>query len=223
MDGSIVFARWRQCALPWGHIGATWQIQLNLCFLRPTRVHNPNGKSIGLAIFAQLTAESPYTLQCTPLSPKWPLFTGDLKPQPTHDSMSPSKPINQTASWSVQPFLHRRLQSVPILYNMMLLLPSKLPLAIRRWGPQSNTWFLGPTRVLNPNGISIASAIFACLWNQLANSLRQPHSSPSVSHFPADAPATSSYSLNLPPSPSITPSLFHSRLKTYLFHKSFPP
>jgi len=24
-------------------------------------------------------------------------------------------------------------------------------------------------------------------------------------------------------SPSITPSVFHSRLKTYLFHKSFPP
>ena len=32
-------------------------------FLRLTRVHNPNGKSIASAIFAQLTAESPYTLQ----------------------------------------------------------------------------------------------------------------------------------------------------------------
>jgi len=51
----------------------------------------------------------------------------------------------------------------------------------------------------------------------------QPHSSPSVSDFPVHAPATSFYSLNLPLSPSITPSLFHSRLKTYLFHKSFPP
>ena len=37
-----------------------------------------------------------------------------------------------------------------------------------------------------------------CLWNQLPYSLRQPHSSPSVSDFPADAPVTSSYSLNLP-------------------------
>jgi len=27
----------------------------------------------------------------------------------------------------------------------------------------SNTWFLGPTRVLNPNGISIGSAIIAGL------------------------------------------------------------
>jgi len=30
-------------------------------------------------------------------------------------------------------------------------------------GPPSNTWFPGPTRVLNPNGISIGSAIFAGL------------------------------------------------------------
>ena len=62
-----------------------------------------------------------------------------------------------------------------------------------------------------------------CLWNQLPSSLGQPHSSPSVSDLPIHAPATSSYSLNLPLSPSITTSFFHSRLKTYLFRKSFPP
>jgi len=52
---STVFARWRQCALPSEHIGETWRIRLNLCFLRPSRVHNPNGKSIGSADFAWLT------------------------------------------------------------------------------------------------------------------------------------------------------------------------
>jgi len=57
MDASIVFTRWRQCALLCGHIGASWRIRLNLCFLRPTRVHNPNSKSICPAIFAQLMAE----------------------------------------------------------------------------------------------------------------------------------------------------------------------
>ena len=30
-------------------------------------------------------------------------------------------------------------------------------------GPKSNTWFLGPTRVLNPNSISIGSAVSARL------------------------------------------------------------
>jgi len=37
--------------------------QSNMCLLGPTRVHIPNGISIGSAVFAQLTAESPYSLQ----------------------------------------------------------------------------------------------------------------------------------------------------------------
>jgi len=57
MDGSMIFTRWPQCALPCGRIGATWWIRLNLCFLWPTRVHNPNCKFIGSAVFTQLTAE----------------------------------------------------------------------------------------------------------------------------------------------------------------------
>jgi len=57
-----------------------------------------------------------------------------------------------------------------------------------------------------------------CLWNQLPSSLRQPHLSPSVSDLSVHAPTTSSHSVNSPLSPSITPSLFHSQLKTYLFH-----
>jgi len=46
-----------------------------------------------------------------------------------------------------------------------------------------------------------------CLWNQLPCSLRQPYSSPSVCDLPLHAPATPSYSLNLPFSPSIIPCL----------------
>ena len=50
--GVIKFSR-RSCEgtlAPRGEYG-------NLCFLGPTRVHNPNDKSIGSAVFAQLTAE----------------------------------------------------------------------------------------------------------------------------------------------------------------------
>ena len=58
------------------------------------------------------------------------------------------------------------------------------------------------------------------LWNQLPSSFRQPSSCPPGSPHPAHI--TSSQS---PPSLSspITASTFHSRLKTLLFHKSFPP
>ena len=52
------------------------------------------------------------------------------------------------------------------------------------------------------------------LWNKLLFSLREPVS-------PLYAYLNPSFSSTL--SPSITPSLFHSKLKTYLFGKSFPP
>jgi len=52
--------------LPCGHIGATWRMRLSSCFLRPTRVHNPNPS----AISAQLMAESLYTLQWAVPFPK---------------------------------------------------------------------------------------------------------------------------------------------------------
>jgi len=101
MDDSIVFASSIcQCALPCGHIGATWwirlnscflywRIRLNLCFLWPTQAHNTNSKSIGAAVSAQLTAESSYTLQWAPLSPKIaPSYsTGDLDPYLMHGSL----------------------------------------------------------------------------------------------------------------------------------------
>ena len=35
-------------------------------FLEPAHAHNPNGITIGSAVFAQVTAECPYTLQLAP-------------------------------------------------------------------------------------------------------------------------------------------------------------
>jgi len=60
------------------------------------------------------------------------------------------------------------------------------------------------------------------LWNQRPSSFRQPHSVHSPPGSPHPAHITSSQS---PPSfsPSVSPSAFHSRLKTHLFHKYFLP
>jgi len=112
-NGSIVSARWRQCAFPCGHIGAAWRIRLNLCFLRPTRVHNPNGKSIGSADLAHSSQQKIPILTCT------------------MGSSCPQIPKNASADGCT-------------------------------WTP-SNTWFSMSTRVLNPNGIPIGSAVFAGL------------------------------------------------------------
>ena len=77
--------------------------------------------------------------------------------------LGPPESILQTASRSVRPFLHSSRQNVPILYNGPPP-PENCPFAWWIWtGDPSNTSFLGPTRVYNPNGMSIGSAIFAGL------------------------------------------------------------
>jgi len=58
-----------------GYIGAVWRIQLNSRFLRPTRVHNANGKSIGSAVSVQLTA-----VTMGDLFPKIARSHGDMDP-----------------------------------------------------------------------------------------------------------------------------------------------
>ena len=61
-----------------------------------------------------------------------------------------------------------------------------------------------------------------CLWNKLPASFRQPNPDHSFSH----SSQPNCLSSSVPSSPlslSITPSLFHCKLKRYLFLKSFPP
>jgi len=52
---------------------------------------------------------------------------------------------------------------VSLYFTMGRPSPLKIAPSHEGSGPPSNTWFPGPTQVLNPNGISISSAIFARL------------------------------------------------------------
>ena len=52
--------------------------------------------------------------------------------------------------------------------------PSKLPISVGIWTP-SNTWFLGSTRVLYPNGITIGLAVFAGLTTVTDRQTDRPH------------------------------------------------
>jgi len=109
-----------------GHVlspknGVIWT-QSNTWFLGPTRVQIPNGISIGSPVFAQLTAERPYTLQWVTLcfencSFPWQVLGLHL----IHDSLSIPEPTTQTTSRLDQPFLHSSPQSAT-------LRPLKLPL-----------------------------------------------------------------------------------------------
>jgi len=91
----------QNCPFPW----RIWTPS-NTWFLGPMRAHNPNGTSIGSAVFAQMTAERLYTLQ-------W-FARCLLKVVPSHAEiwtpcniwyLGPPKSSNQTASRSLLPFL----------------------------------------------------------------------------------------------------------------------
>jgi len=102
---------------PWGHIGATWWIRLNLCFLSPTWVHNPNGKSIGSTIFAQPMAKCRQA--CPGMS--FPLIIAtshwESGTHLIHASLSPPESITKMTSRLVQPLLHSLWQNAATLYK----------------------------------------------------------------------------------------------------------
>jgi len=145
----------KNCPFSWG----IWTLS-NLWFLGPVLVHNPNGIIIGSAVFTQVTAECHYTLQWAPIYHKLPLAMGASGPHLIHGSLGQPESSTQTVYRCVQPFLHSWPQSVPILYHGTPLKIASSHGGI--WTP-SNTWSLSPTQVLNPNGISIGSAVFAGL------------------------------------------------------------
>jgi len=76
----------------------------------PIRAHNPNGISIGSAVFAQMTAQCAYTLQWDASSPpqNCPFPWGNWTTSNTWFP-GPTWVLNQTASRSVQPFLQGSL------------------------------------------------------------------------------------------------------------------
>jgi len=95
-------------------------------------------KSLYFTMGAPFPQNCPFPWGSGPLSNLWLL--------------GPVQGHNSNGITIVQPFLHRWLQSVPILCSG--------PLPIRWCWPPSNTWFLGLIQVINPNGIWIGSAVF---------------------------------------------------------------
>jgi len=166
-DGSIVFARWRQCALPSGHIGASpgesdwncahWRHLANMIELRLPSAHpSPQPKRQINRFSSRQKVSILYNRR--PFPPKLPLLmvgSGSLsnwrllRPVQTHN------PNGITIGSAVFTQV-----TVECSYTLQwdAPFPSKLPLPRGIWTP-SNAWLPGPTRVLNPNGISIGSAV----------------------------------------------------------------
>jgi len=64
------------------------------------------------------------------------------------------------ASW-IGTAVFAQMTSVPIADNGAPLSHLKINPSHGGFGPPNNTWFLGPTRVLNAKAISISAAVFA--------------------------------------------------------------
>jgi len=85
-------------------VAPMWTIS-NTCFVGPTRVHIPNGFSIGSVVFVQFTAH-PILYNGLPPSPsKLPVRVGGSGPRCNTWFLGPPKSTYQTTSWSVQQFL----------------------------------------------------------------------------------------------------------------------
>jgi len=83
-------------------------------------------------------------------------------PHLTHASLGPTK---STAKRHLKWFSHfcAAHGSAFQYFTMNHLYPLKIARSHMGSGPPSNTWFLGPTRVLNPNCISFGSAVLSGL------------------------------------------------------------
>jgi len=123
----------------------------NTYFLGSTRVHNPNSISFGSASFAQLTAEC-RGAKLRVVGQKTRLRTADLDSHLIHGSLGLPVSTTQTASRSVQPFLHRSPHSV-VRHAGHASCPKNCAYA---WGDLEAHPMHGS---LGPNGISIGSAV----------------------------------------------------------------
>ena len=83
-------------------------------------------------------------------------------PHLIHSSLGPPKSPTQRTSRLVQAFCTVH-STVSLYFTTGIPFPLWIAHSHGRSAPPSNAWFLGLTRVLNPNSISIGSAVFAGL------------------------------------------------------------
>jgi len=122
--------------------------------------------TIDSAVFAHITAVCPYrhTLLWAPLSPKIAPFHGDLNPHLTYNSLRPSKTATYGNGISIDSAVFAQMiVECPYTLQWDAHFPLKITPSHGGYEPPLNTWFTGPIPVLNPNGISIGSAVSAGL------------------------------------------------------------
>ena len=171
MYGSITLARWRQCALPCGHMGTTWRIRLKLCFHWPTRVHNLNGKSISSAVIAQLMAGYNWVHWCHLAN------TIELVLPSAHRIPQSKQQIDRFSRFCTAHC------TKSLYFTMGDPFCQNCPFSWGIWTP-SNSSFLAAVRAYNLNGTTIGSAVFAQVTTERPYTLQWTAPRPQNCPFP---------------------------------------
>jgi len=136
MDGSIVFASRAKCVLPWGTLAPPGEYDWSHASFGPLESTTQMANWSVQPFMASSWQKVPIVYNVRPCPPELPIPMGIWTSYLTHDSLGPCEPKTQMTHWLVQPF----------------------PLPMGDLDP-CNTWFLGITRVRNPNGNSVVSGV----------------------------------------------------------------
>jgi len=161
MDSSIIVARWCQCALPWGHIGITWWIRMNLCieyewtcaFFGPLESTTQMANRQVQPFLHSSRQKVTILYNGCPFPKNFPYPWGS---GPTFNTIPWAHP---KPKWHLDQF-RRFCTECPYTLQWDAPSPQNCTFSWRIWTP-SNTWLLVCTHVLNLNGFSIGSSIFA--------------------------------------------------------------
>jgi len=154
------------------YIGATWRIQLKLCTMALPCVYLWTCASFGPPESTTETANQPFLHNSwqkvsilynrRPFPQKLPLLMGICTPSNSR-FLGPVWAHNPSRIMIGSDVCIQVTAEYPYTLQWAGPPPSKLPIPINGSGPQSNIWFPGPTKVLNPSGISIGSVVFVRL------------------------------------------------------------
>ena len=121
------------------------------------------------------------------------------------------------------------LSILSLTYKLITTTQPSIPCNLIPVQPHRRTRVITLSRPPSSSSLKVINSSFRhaspCLWNQLPKELRLPadHEDLSLLSQLSDLTHVTSSFPSSPPPPTITPSLFHSRLKTRVFHKSLPP
>jgi len=150
---------------PSGHIGATWQIRLNLCILGLLESTTQMANWSVQPFLHTSRQKVPIIYNGRPHPPELPLPMGGSEPPSNTGCLGTMRAHNPSGISIGSVVFAQMTAECPYTLQWFAHFSLKIAPSHGRIWTSCNTWFLGTTRVLNPNDNSITSAVFVELTN----------------------------------------------------------